>query len=232
MDAWLDEALHAIDDQAELGICYFAFAKTIIDRPENDEKISNSYSGHAVHIQNIAVLRELQLWCCKNWEKNGFSIPQFGAKIRGRASDIEAHRRSAHPDWDDRWLGIGKVEGEIEGFCAKIVEIAESDLIARLRVRRDEQFAHILGDGKAGSRKLLKIMNVAEGYTLSEIMSLCGATFELISQAKLLLWFHSHDFLNTAEMMGKHYERYWRLLPKLSVLEQNERKSPVRQRGQ
>ncbi len=217
IDDWLDQALDQLIDECDIGAALFAFSKTIVDRPENFAKIADSYSGHAVHLQNRCVLNELQLWCCRIWEKNGNSLPNFAERIRGKGHEIATVRKRVHPDWPENQLELDIVVEQVESFCDEVEQAATDDFVVRLKVRRDEQFAHILR--RAGARKKLEAMGVEEGYSLNEVFLHSESALRLIAEARRLLWFEVCNPVDRMKMLAKHYEAYWKYLPNLSEVE-------------
>lgn len=224
IDQRVDQALDQLDDEKSFGIALSEFSRTIIDRPENHRKIKDSFAGHAINLQNTTILRELRLWCCRIWEKNGNSLPVVGARIKSSALQIIEVRRKAHPDWPEELLQSNELGVRIDAFTDRIEEIEKWAVLSELRVTRDEHFAHLLR-GVSGTRRKRQLISLEnEGYTYNDVLKLADESVALISEAIFIWRFHSHNDENTRKMLRKYYEGYWKLLPTFSALEAKERK--------
>ncbi len=115
------------------------------------------------------------------------------------------------------FLELHELDKIVTSFCGEVSEISQSDLVARLKVRRDEKFAHILN--YARSRKRLKELNVEDGYSLNELFPLALKTLDLISEARRIWRFEVAGQQQFIEIMSKRYESYWRLLPNFAEVE-------------
>ena len=223
IDPFLESAIKRIEGEAKVGAALLGISKSILDNPEVYTKISDSYSGLAVDVQIDAVFDQLQLWVSRAWEENGYSLPRFGMSLQRDLLDIAHVRCLAHPNWTNKDLGVKELPSKVTRFVNKVTDIATSSICARLKVRRDEVFAHSLPIGKAGSRKRLRELNIShDGYSWNELISLCDQTLELFSEALLLVKFSSHDFESSAKNWEEHGKLFWRLLPKLAELEETQ----------
>ena len=217
-DRIIDRALDQLDDEKSFGIALISFAKTIVDRPENWNKIKDSFAGHAADLQIRVVLRELRLWCSRIWESNGDSLPIVARRIVNKAEAIYAARKAAHPDWPEDFLGEPSLNASIRDFCREVAETANSEIVKKLRVTRDENFAHLLR-GLSGARRLVGDRFDPDSYSWNEVLQLAKRTVQLISQVNLIWRFHSHDDDGTFRVYTKYCEKYWDLLPNFSDAE-------------
>jgi hypothetical protein len=221
-DPWIDGALEQMDSEKSLGIQLVEFSKTIIDRPDTYAKIANSYSGHAADLQIRCVLKELELWCNRLWDKQGRSLPKLAEEIGRKTAELVDSRKRAHPDWPIEMLQLEELPAIISAYEEKIKCLAETDLIQRLRLRRDEHHAHLLNEISALSRQRSKL-GLENGYSYGEVLNLAEKSIELISEAIFIWRFHKHDDIQTAKQLSKIYERYWNYIPNLSEIENEER---------
>lgn len=217
-DPFLDRAIDQLDEEKSVGVALLAFAKTIIDRPENTDKYSNSYAGHAAQLQINCTLNELQLWCSRIWDKTGHSLPMVAKKLRPRAGDIRCARLQAHPDWPHSALGLDNLDKDVAAWCSEIDTTLDSSLVLRLRERRNETFAHLLR-GVSADRRHREQRGLEEGYTWNEVLPHVERTSELISRLTLIWQFKSHDISETEEIYRKYCEGYWEMLPTFSEVE-------------
>ncbi len=219
-DKTINPALEQLDNEKMLGIALLAWSNTIVDRPDNDSKIVDSYSGHALHLPITISLREIRLWCCRVWERNGNSLPVIASAISERESQIAHWRRVAHPDWPESVLGLDALGERICSFREKVEQIEHGTLIKKLRVARDEHFAHLLA-GKAASRKKLTAAEVGESYSWSEVQQLVRLSLDLIAEAILIWRFHSHDVARFVQSFQGYCENFWQVLPTLKEAERD-----------
>ncbi len=224
---WIDLAIEKHDDQAAIGGELLAFARTIIDRPENYQKIVNSDAGRAVFIQCSAVLNELILWTVRMWEDNGYSLPRFASSIASKVDEIVRGRNLAHPDWPEAQLQLSLVATEVSQFCDEVASLKGSDTVARLKAWRDENLGHILKAGQAPAGKRLRKLGISEDFSWNEVTALVVRSLELLSKGRLIFWFQSVNYLQQSISLQKHCESYWRLLPNFSDLEQHERDQKI-----
>lgn len=219
-DDKIDVIVDQLDDQATFGIALAEFTKTTLVEAGNRSKFEDTYSGHAFELQHMCVRRELRLWCARIWDKNGHGLPRLADLIRTRGPEIGAARRVAHPDWSDKLLGLPTLEADIAQVCSKVTEIANSDLISRLKLVRDEQDAHLLAGNSGQRRKFFKSRD-DEGYAYNELLELEATTTELIAAFVLIWRFTSHLVENTRRIHAKYYRSYWNLTPNYGELESN-----------
>jgi hypothetical protein len=220
-DPWIDPAVEQLDDEKHLGISLVAFSRTLVDRPDNWKKVVNSYAGHAADLHKTLVLRELQMWCCRVWDKTGHSLPVLAPRMKEKTDQIMMARQAAHPDWSDKQLGVSELPAQIGSFLQSIVSISDESIVSELRVLRNEHFAH-LTKRPIKKRKLLE-SDGKSGYSYNEVIELAERSIVLISEAILIWRFHSHADSATSRLLTKYYETYWRLLPNFSELEEAER---------
>lgn len=223
----LNPALEQLDDEKSLGIALLALSRTVIDRPELYKKIEDSYSGHALDLMIKVSLREIRMWCCRVWEKNGNSLPIVASLLSQKQLEISEWRKGAHPDWPETFLGLDKLPQNISEFCNQVTSISDGDLIKKLRITRDEHFAHLLA-GKAGSRKFLDTQAIEQGYSWSEVQELVSISLGPISQAILIWRFHSHDVERSISVYQRYCENFGEVLPNLSDAEQKLFKAKAR----
>lgn len=219
IDKWVDQALDQLDTEKTYGIALSEFTRTIIDRPENHSKIANSYSGHAVDLQNRAILRELRLWCCRVWDTNGNGLPGVCRRIEGFQDKIIETRRVAHPDWSEEALGCNEVKSRVLTLSTKVQQVLDGEVLAELKVTRNEHLVH-LNHGRSGARRSRPADS--DGYSYNEILDLADTTVKLISEAIFLWQFRSHSDDASRRIVRKYFERYWRLLPNFAQLERQE----------
>ena len=230
IDEKVDDAINQLDEEKSFGIALAEFSRTIVDRPENHRKIANSFSGHAVHLQNTVILREMRLWCCRIWEKNGHSLPFVSAKFIALSQKIIAARRLAHPDWPEHLLQVSMLGGRIEAFAERVEQVGRSPVLIELRVTRDEHFAHLLA-GVSATRKKNPVPIEREGYTYNEVLLLVDESVALIAEAIFIWRFHTHSDENSRKILRRYYERYWELLPVFSELEETQRNERIAEAG-
>lgn len=82
------DLLSHLRDDAEAAIWNVASMRAILDEPVVREKLAQSYSGHAMEVANIAVKRQLALYCCRAWDrgKGTVSIPKVFDELEKLAS--------------------------------------------------------------------------------------------------------------------------------------------------
>lgn len=222
IDMKVDRAIDQLDDEKTLGIALSEYARTIVDRPENYAKIANSFAGHAVHLQNNIILRELRLWCCRVWDKNGNSLTLLGRDILRYAPEITNARRKAHPDWQESELRLTELPLKIKHFSEKVAQESENPILAELKIFRDEHLAHLLLGISGATRSKTKSKAKAqadEGYSYNDVLKIVDLSVDMISEAIFLWRFHVHDDAGTRKTARKYYEAYWRILPNLSEAE-------------
>ena len=218
VDPLIDGALDQLDDERSSGLALLAFCRTVVDRPENYAKIADSFSGHAADLQIRCVLREIRLWSCRVWERNGNSLPCVCAMLDGKTDDILGARRKAHPDWPHEQLELGTLHLVMSKWNARISAISNDPLLRNLRVVRDEHFAHLL-EGRSGARKVTPAALITEGYSYNEVFALVDESCRLIAEAIRFWRFHVLDHDGTYKMLSRCYEDYWEFFPNLAELE-------------
>lgn len=228
-DPAIDGALDQLDTERNAGLSLLAFSRTVVDRPENYAKIANSYAGHAADLQIYCVLREIRLWTCRIWERNGNSLPRLREMLDGQSDRILNARRKAHPDWSSDPLEEKTLPTVLSDWCARIRELSDGSLIKKLRVVRDEHFAHLL-EGKAGVRKTTPVELIEEGYSYNDVFELVDESCRLIAEAIRIWRFHVLDHDGRYKILLEYYEAYWEFFPNLSELEAEKREKALAKR--
>ena len=167
------------------------------------------------------ILRELRLWCCRVWDKNGYSLPNVSKRIKSHCDAIVSARRAAHPEWPEHLLQAESLPERIQSFVDRVGVIKNRPILIELKIHRDEHFAHLLR-GVSGTRRVNPVSEEREGYTYNEILGLADESVELISEAIFIWRFHSHNDDERRKVLRQHYERYWSLLPVFSELEERQ----------
>lgn len=227
-DPWIDRAVEQLDNEKRFGIALVAFSRTVVDRPENWKKIENSFAGNAVDLHRRLALRELQMWCCRVWDKQGHSLRGLAPRLKEKSAQIaDAHLR-AHRDCPEEDPEVTKLPASIEAFCESVEIASASRLLVELRIVRDEHFAHLLEGVSA--RRRSRVNDPPElGYTYNEVLDLAEQSVALISEAIFVWRFHRHRHSDsaTAKLLTKYYESYWRLLPNFAELEKTEQSARI-----
>lgn len=213
-DPAIDGALEQLDSEGNSGIALLAFCRTVVDRPENYAKIADSYAGHAADLQIHCALREIRLWACRVWERNGNSLPRLGEMLDGQSERILNARLKAHPDWPSDFLEEEALPTVLSDWCARIKELSDGSLIKKLRVVRDEHYAHLL-KGKAGIRKTTPTELIDEGYSYNDVFELVDESCRLIAEGIRIWRFHVLDFDGSYKIFLKYCEAYWDFFPNL-----------------
>lgn len=217
-DEFVDRAIEQINDEFMLGIALLAFSRTVIDRPENWDKIKDAYSGNAIDLMIKMTLRELRLWCVRLLEPNGHSLVQVASRLPQLREKIVAARFAANPKWSDDQLEVDVLSDQIEDFCLKVKQLSESLVATELRIVRDEHFAHLL-KGISAFRKR-KTTRSDDGYTWSEVTDLMMQLLESCAQLKRIWFFHVHSVESSVSSYQRYCEGFWKLLPNLKNAEE------------
>lgn len=233
-DDLLDNALDQLDDERTLGIALLAFARTVIDRPENNRKIDGSYSGHAMALLTHLALRELRMWCSRVWEipmkgNPVHSLPMVAKSLQGRHLEIFNARLRAHPDWPRHFLGEDTLEPSLAAFVISVEDMKNSNLLNQLRLVRHEHFAHLV-KGRSRFRSKLDTSMIESSYTWNDVLNLTERSIALIADATLIWKFHSHDSHATLDKLSKYYENFWRYMPNLSEMEEQDRLDKIQKK--
>jgi hypothetical protein len=222
LDKWIDPALKQLEKEQRFGLALIEFARSVADKTEVWDKLQDSDAGHAADIQIKVMIRELQLWCCRIWDKKGNSLRQVARRIFEKEAEIVIARRKAHSDWTDEQLGLTMLHQKIAMLKLEIERVFNSEIVLKLRVTRNEQLAHLL-EGISGDRRTHFPNDTYDGYSLNEVLTLADETISLLSAVAKLWSFTSYTAPGTAILYRLRYEAYWRFLPKFSELEQAER---------
>ena len=167
---------------------------------DNDDvkKIVGTYTGHAYDLMIRSVIYEGVLSITKALDNNGNSLSRFSDCLEGKADIIGDRRRSAHPDWDEIFLGIDEIEPRIERLRQRVISARQSKEFKNIKAFRDTNLAHRLDLGERIER-LRRAGHSYDAPTNREILSLGRMIIELSAEAvsiwafKTLAW---HDMLS------------------------------------
>lgn len=214
----IDRIVDQLADERNSGIALLAFAQSIIGNEERYAKITNSYAGHIARLQINCALRELRLWCSRVWDRTGHSLPVLAQEIEGRWTEIVDARRAALPDWPDEFLTELADSSPLDDFIHKVRCLAQSDLVAGIRIHRDEHFAHLLA-GVSRARLYAQKRKIDTEYCYDDVVKLARQSCDLMSEAARLWRFTIHDTEDGLRIYEKYCNCYWDALPNFSEVE-------------
>ena len=216
-EKFLIKAVEQLESEKPLGISLVEYSRTVVDRPENYEKIANSFAGHAVHLQNKITLRELRLWCVRVLEPNGHSLFNVSRCISNHSKDLVEKWRNEHPDWSKEELELDKLSGRISKFVKDVESLSKDHALTPMKIFRDEELAHLL---RGVSDRREKTANSEKlRYSYNDVFRVADLAINLISEAIWIYRFQAHDDDRTRKIVRSYYESYWKLLPKFSDVE-------------
>lgn len=216
----IDRIVDQLSDERNSGLALLAFGQSIVGNEARYAKISGSYSGHIARLQINCTLKETRLWCARVWDRTGHSLPVLAKQIDGRWPDIIAARRAAHPDWDDEYLIEPGNSCPLDDFVCNVKDLAGSDLIAGIRIYRDEYFAHLLA-GVSGARRKADQTQIDTKYCYDDVFKLVRQSCDLISEAVRLWRFEVHSSEACLRIYESYCNSYWDALPVFTEVEKH-----------
>ena len=218
INKFLIKAIEQLESEKNLGISLVEYSRTIVDRPENYAKIANSFAGHAVHLQNSIILRELRLWCVRVLEPKGHSLLNVSRYISKYSTDLLEKRRTENPDWSKEKLGLEKFPIRIFEFVKNVENLSDDQALKPMKILRDEELAHLLRGVSAKTRGQTANSD-QPSYSYNDVFRVADLDVNLISEAIWIYRFQVHDDAGTRKNVRSYYESYWNLLPKFSDVE-------------
>ena len=192
-----------------------AFLKASVGN-QNQEKLRDSFAGHALHplIRGSAHLCIVAL--CRFWDKSYALETILGIKKHGKA--IQDIRKRAHPDWTDPQLQIGTLEYEVDETIRLAMELLDSAEYKHCRSLRTERLAHF-PDGPSRDRKKLLGEHVEPSTKYDDIDQLSIKTLAILDRMILHWEFHVENSQDTYELFRKYSLIFWNSLPYFSKIE-------------
>ena len=218
INKFLITAVEQLESEKTLGISLVEYSKTIVDRPENYAKIANSFAGHAVHLQNNIILRELRFWCVRVLEPNGNSLFNVSRLISEYSADLVLKRRLENPDWSEESLRLANLPSQTRKFLNNVEQLSDDPALKPMKILRDEELAHLLR-GVSSKRRLQPVDSDKLSYSYNDVFRIANQAVNLIREAILIYRFQDHDDAGTRAIVRSYYESYWNLLPKFSDVE-------------
>jgi len=208
VDALVADATHAAWDTG--------YMKALIDNEFVPQKMNEAISGHALHVANIAVKRNLALYCSRAWDadKDAISLPRLTAKLPTPADLINLHGGMTHLtlESDEHEIGL-----RVSRLHANIFEREDDNWYRSLQLFRTEWLAHRLL--KSSRRAKFEAERPVEDIKLKELVERAEQTLELVGELAYL-WSGRHngfsDNIKTAEMRCR---RFWSSIPRLRDIE-------------
>ena len=218
INKFLITAVEQLESEKTLGISLVEYAKTIVDRPENYAKIANSFAGHAVHLQNNIILRELRLWCVRVLEPKGNSLLNVSRRISEYSNDLAEKLRRENPDWSEESLGLANLPSKTRKLLDNVQKLSDDPALKPMKILRDEELAHLLR-GVSAERRLHLVNSDKLNYSYNDVFRIANQAVNLIREAIFIYRFQDHDDAGTRAIVRSYYESYWNLLPKFSDVE-------------
>ena len=183
---------------------------------KNQEKLRDSFSGHALHplIRGSAHLCIVAL--CRFWDKS-YALETIQA-IKNHQKSIQDIRKRAHPDWPDPRLQIGTLEHEIDETIRLAAELLASPEYRHCRSLRTERLAHF-PDGPSRDRKKLLGEHVEPSTKYDDLNKLSIKTLAILDRMISHWEFHVENSQDTYELFRKYSLIFWDSLPYFSKVE-------------
>lgn len=217
----IDEIVEELDRRLNAELYNIGFLEGTIDNSVVSEKISDSFSGHALDIAIRAVISNTVLFVTRTWDMNGASIPNFLKSVEGEANYIEDIRRKKYPDWEGEMLEIGQVDQEIRLLRQRHELITSSNTFKSARIHRDEILAHNL-EGRSGFRRaLLSTGEIGEATTYRELLSLANTTANAICSVIQIWTFSIKSHQDLINHSRSYTRMFWHSLPRLADIEED-----------
>lgn len=183
------------------------------------QKISGSFSGHALDIAIRAVVDKALLFVTRSWENNGNSIPRVIELLNGWGHQLEQERLQGFPEWPAEFLEIGQLEGKIQGIKRDAEHFRKKPSYLAVRLHRDEHIAHLL-KGKSGLSRSLEIAGVeVDPATYDHVVDLATETAEIVDRIVQIWNFKDINFKASIKNSQKYTEVFWEAMPILSRVE-------------
>ena len=183
---------------------------------DNDDvnKINNTFTGHAYDLMMRSVIYEGVLSITKALDRNGNSLSIFSDGLAGKEKVIEDRRRSAHPDWDDAFLGIDEIPVRVETFRERVCAAKASKAFTNLTTFRDTNLAHRL-DLNDKIERLSRTGHIYSAPTNREILDFGRTIIELSAEAASIWAFKTLAWQDMFSRYEKYTRNIFRDLPAL-----------------
>ena len=185
------------------------FLEATLNNP-NQEKIQGSFAGHIVDAQVRASAHVCIMAICRFWDKD---MPlELVRSIAPHVTDIEAIRKSAHPDWPHNALELGTLVQEIQKSEKIARDFLKSPEYGHIRTFRTEMLAH--NDiGPSRDRKRLLGLSVQPVTKYTELVRASVISFEVFDRLVSHWEFHIEDSMSLFQICKSYAKIYWDALP-------------------
>lgn len=190
--------VEALKHDADVAAWQIGYMRALIGNPDPPAKMHDSFSGFAMEVANVAVKRELALYCARAWDdaKDAISLPTLTAKLPAPSPANRARRDS---------------------YLAAYQKAKDEDVGVGLRVFRTEWLAHRVAHSK--DRANFETVKPIENVTYDELVARGSVTVSLVAELRYLWTGREAAYDDHLAGAERHCREFWRVLPVLREVE-------------